>query len=43
MEYRYLTGTGIEISPICLGTMTFGEQVDEALGVRLVRRLWTPA
>lgn len=38
MDYRYLTGTGIKVSPFCLGTMTFGEQVDENLGVRIVNR-----
>ena len=30
MEYRQLGGSGINVSVICLGTMTFGEQNNEA-------------
>lgn len=30
MEYRKLGGSELEVSSICLGTMTFGEQNDEA-------------
>ena len=30
MEYRKLGTSGLEVSSICLGTMTFGEQNDEA-------------
>lgn len=29
MEYTRLTGTGLSISRMCLGTMTFGEQINE--------------
>ncbi|MCC7261560.1 MAG: aldo/keto reductase [Candidatus Latescibacteria bacterium] len=29
MEYRVLRGTGITVSRLCLGTMTFGEQAGE--------------
>ncbi|OQX74823.1 MAG: aldo/keto reductase, partial [Campylobacteraceae bacterium 4484_4] len=29
MEYRYIGRTGLRVSPICLGTMTFGTQCDE--------------
>jgi aryl-alcohol dehydrogenase-like predicted oxidoreductase len=36
MEYAYLTGTGIKVSRFCLGTMTFGAQIDEARGIRAV-------
>lgn len=32
MEYRRLGRTGIDVSTICLGTMTFGEQNTEAEG-----------
>lgn len=32
MEYRPLGRTGLEVSAICLGTMTFGEQNTEAEG-----------
>lgn len=28
MEYRYIGRTGLRVSPICLGTMTFGSSVD---------------
>ncbi|MEZ5480178.1 MAG: aldo/keto reductase [Thiolinea sp.] len=30
MEYRRLGDSGLEVSVICLGTMTFGEQNSEA-------------
>lgn len=30
MQYRPLGRTGIDVSALCLGTMTFGEQTDEA-------------
>ncbi|MCL2000046.1 MAG: aldo/keto reductase [Planctomycetes bacterium] len=36
MEYVRLTGCGMEISRICLGTMTLGGQVDEKLGVQAI-------
>ncbi len=29
MQYRYIGKTGLRVSPICLGTMTFGTQCDE--------------
>jgi Predicted oxidoreductases (related to aryl-alcohol dehydrogenases) len=29
MEFRYLTGTGIKVSRLCLGALTFGGQIDE--------------
>lgn len=29
MHYRYIGRTGLRVSPICLGTMTFGSQCDE--------------
>ncbi len=29
MQYRDLPGTGLRVSELCLGTMTFGEQTDE--------------
>jgi len=38
MEYRTLTGTGIKVSRICLGTMTFGSQVDESESIRIINR-----
>ncbi|MCK9357512.1 MAG: aldo/keto reductase, partial [Dehalococcoidia bacterium] len=30
MEYRKVGRTGLKVSPVCLGTMTFGDQVCEA-------------
>ena len=36
MELRSLRGTGAKVSPICLGTMTFGQQVDEAEADRIL-------
>lgn len=38
MEYRVLTGTGAKVSRVCLGTMTFGAQVNEAESIRMVHR-----
>ena len=29
MQYRYIGRTGLRVSPICMGTMTFGSQCDE--------------
>lgn len=36
MQYRPLGSSGLLVSPICLGTMTFGTPVPEADAVRLV-------
>jgi len=36
MEYRALGSSGIQVSPICLGTMTFGTPVAEPDAIRLV-------
>ena len=36
MEYQTLRGTGITVSRVSLGTMTFGAQVDEATSIRMV-------
>lgn len=30
MEYRKLGKSGVKVSPVCLGTMTFGREADEA-------------
>ena len=38
MKYRTLTGTGAKVSRLCLGTMTFGSQLDEAESIRVVHR-----
>ena len=36
MEYRNVGRTGLKVSEICLGTMTFGYTTDEAEGKRIV-------
>lgn len=36
MEITHLRGTGVNVSRICLGTMTFGDQLDEATSRRVV-------
>lgn len=36
MEYRKLGNSGIKVSPICLGTMMFGERTDAAEAGRIV-------
>ena len=36
MEYVTLGRGGIRVSRICLGTMTFGDQADEATSVRMI-------
>lgn len=37
MEYKYLEAAGIEVSRLCLGTMMFGGQTDEAESLRILR------
>jgi aryl-alcohol dehydrogenase-like predicted oxidoreductase len=36
VEYRYLTGTGVKVSRLCLGAMTFGAQVEQAEANRMI-------
>ncbi len=36
MQYRTLGASGLLVSPICLGTMTFGSPVEEADAIRLI-------
>ena len=36
MEYRRLGASGLEVSPLCLGTMTFGDTTDAAEAQRIV-------
>lgn len=38
MKYRKLGRTGLIVSEICLGTMTFSNQIDEAESTQLIRR-----
>src|SRR5512140_3566436 len=36
MSYRRLGRSGLEVSPICLGTMMFGDRTDAAAATRIV-------
>ncbi len=38
MEYRTLGRTGVKVSPLCLGTMTFGDIADEAESAKMFNR-----
>ncbi|HEX6635570.1 MAG TPA: aldo/keto reductase, partial [Usitatibacter sp.] len=36
MEYRNLGTSGVKVSPLCLGTMMFGDRTDAAESARIV-------
>ena len=36
MDYRYIGRTGLRVSPICMGTMTFGTQCDKQEAFRIM-------
>jgi len=38
LKTRKLGGTGLKVSELCLGTMIYGQQVDEATSIRIIRR-----
>jgi aryl-alcohol dehydrogenase-like predicted oxidoreductase len=38
MNYRYLGRTGLKVSELCLGAMTFGREADEAESFRMLDR-----
>ncbi len=38
MEYRLLGNTGVRVSPLCFGTMSFGKEADEATSLALFKR-----
>ncbi len=38
MEYRSMGRSGLQISPLCLGTMMFGGQTDEAASLRIIAK-----
>jgi aryl-alcohol dehydrogenase-like predicted oxidoreductase len=40
MEYRYIGRSGLRVSPICLGTMTFGSQCDEKNAFRIMDKAY---
>jgi 1-deoxyxylulose-5-phosphate synthase len=37
MDYRRFGRTGVSVSPLCLGTMNFGEPTDEAESIRITQ------
>ena len=41
MQYKKLGKTGLKVSEICLGTMTFGDQVGETEAINIVKRAAT--
>ena len=40
MQYRYIGRTGLRVSPICLGTMTFGTQCDKKEAFRIMDKAY---
>ncbi len=38
MEYTYLGNTGVQVSRLCMGTMTFGDEADKEESAALFRR-----
>ena len=38
MEFRTLGRTGIQVSELCFGTMSFGREADESASARMFRR-----
>ena len=36
MKYKRLSGTGLTVSNLCIGTMTFGDQVDKKTGAEII-------
>ena len=40
MNYRYIGKTGLRVSPICMGTMTFGTQCDEKEAFRILDKAY---
>lgn len=38
MQYRSLGSAGVKVSPICLGTMMFGGQTDQAESTRIIHK-----
>ncbi len=36
MKYKNIKGTGLSVSELCLGTMTFGSQTDEKEAIRII-------
>ncbi len=38
MDYRYLGGSALKVSPLCLGAMMFGGEADEEVSHRIIAR-----
>ena len=38
MEYRTLGRAGVEVSPLCLGCMNFGDPTSEEDSIRIIQR-----
>lgn len=38
MQYRRMGRTGLKVSEICLGTMIYGDQVEEARALKIIRK-----
>ena len=38
MKYRRMGRTGLKVSEICLGTMIYGDQVEEARALKIIRK-----
>jgi aryl-alcohol dehydrogenase-like predicted oxidoreductase len=38
MKIKNLGRTGLKVSELCLGCMTFGNEADEELSIRMIRR-----
>jgi len=39
-DYRQLGRNGVRVSPLCLGTMMFGDQTDAATSKRIIDKAW---
>jgi aryl-alcohol dehydrogenase-like predicted oxidoreductase len=37
MQYKKMGRTGLKVSRICLGTLTFGQQIGEAEAIKLIK------
>ncbi len=40
MKYRYIGKSGLRVTPICLGTMTFGTQADKKMAFRIMDKAY---
>lgn len=38
MDYRYLGRSALKVSPLCLGTMMFGGETEEATAARIIHK-----